>query len=132
MIRLFIEDNELDVDQGFSNQITYAIDDLQNLDSKATAFSKTIVLPGTANNNRLLGNIFEFGSANFTVDGSANVGYNFNASRSAKMKMEYNGVQVIKGTLRLLEIVIDEGLIEYEIALFGELGGFFEIGRAHV
>jgi hypothetical protein len=125
MIRLFIEDNELDVNQGFSNQITYAIDDLQNLDSKATAFSKTIVLPGTANNNRLLGNIFEFGSANFTVDGTANVEYNFNASRSAKMKMEYNGVQVIKGTLRLLEIIIDDGLIEYEIALFGELGGFF-------
>jgi len=125
MIRLFIEDKELDVNQGFTNQITYAVDDLQNLDSKATAFSKTIVLPGTANNNRLLGNIFEFGAANFTVDGEANVGYNFNASRSAKMKMEYNGVQVIKGTLRLLEIIIDGELIEYEIALFGELGGFF-------
>jgi hypothetical protein len=125
MIRLFIEDQELDVNQGFTNQITYAVDDLQNLDSKATAFSKTIVLPGTANNNRLLGNIFEFGAANFTVDGSINVGYNFNASRSAKMKMEYNGVQVIKGTLRLLEIVVDGNLIEYEIALFGELGGFF-------
>ena len=125
MIRLFIEDQELDVNQGFTNQITYAVDDLQNLDSKATAFSKTIVLPGTANNNRLLGNIFEFGAANFTVDGEANVGYNFNASRSAKMKMEYNGVQVIKGTLRLLEIIIDGELIEYEIALFGELGGFF-------
>jgi hypothetical protein len=125
MIRLFIEDQELDVNQGFSNQITYAVDDLQNLDSKATAFSKTIVLPGTANNNRLLGNIFEFGAANFTVDGAANVGYNFNASRSAKMRMEYNGVQVIKGTLRLLEIIVDGNLIEYEIALFGELGGFF-------
>jgi hypothetical protein len=125
MIRLFIEDQELDVNQGFTNQITYAVDDLQNLDSKATAFSKTIVLPGTANNNRLLGNIFEFGAANFTVDINDNVGYNFNASRSAKMKMEYNGVQVIKGTLRLLEIIIDGELIEYEIALFGELGGFF-------
>lgn len=125
MIRLFIEDQELDVNQGFTNQITYAVDDLQNLDSKATAFSKTIILPGTANNNRLLGNIFEFGAANFTVDGEVNVGYNFNASRSAKMKMEYNGVQVIKGTLRLLEIIIDGELIEYEIALFGELGGFF-------
>lgn len=124
MIRLFIEDQELDVNQGFTNQITYAVDDLQNLDSKATAFSKTIVLPGTANNNRLLGNIFEFGTANFTVDGIPNFGYNFNASRSAKMKMEYNGVQVIKGTLRLLEIIIDGNLIEYEIALFGELGGF--------
>jgi hypothetical protein len=125
MIRLFIEDQELDVNQGFSNQITYAVDDLQNLDSKATAFSKTIILPGTANNNRLLGNIFEFGAANFTVDGVANVGYNFNASRSAKMRMEYNGVQVIKGTLRLLEIIVDGNLIDFEIALFGELGGFF-------
>ena len=125
MTQIFIENNELDITEGLSNQITYAIDDLQNLDSKATAFSKTIVLPGSANNNRLLGNIFEFGAANFTVDGIANVGYNFNASKSAKMKMEYNGVQVIKGTLRLLEFIIDDGIIEYEIALFGELGGFF-------
>jgi len=123
MIRLFIEDQELDVNQGFSNQITYAVDDLQNLDSKATAFSKTIVLPGTANNNRLLGNIFEFGAANFTVDTGKNVGYNFNASKSAKAKIEYNGLTVIKGVLRLLEIVRDGNLVDYEIAIFGELGG---------
>ena len=124
MIRLFIEDQELDVNQEFTNQITYAVDDLQNLDSKATAFSKTIVIPGTANNNRLLGNIFEFGSANFSVNGAPNVGYNFNASRAAKMRMEYNGVKVIKGTLRLLEIIIDNHIIEYEVCLLGELGGF--------
>lgn len=123
MIRLFIEDQELDVNQGFSNQITYAVDDLQNLDSKATAFSKTIVLPGTANNNRLLGNIFEFGASNFTVDSGKNVGYNFNASKSAKAKIEYNGLTVIKGVLRLLEIVRDGHLVEYEVAVFGELGG---------
>ena len=33
MIRLFIEDKELDVNQEFTNQITYAVDDLQNLGS---------------------------------------------------------------------------------------------------
>ena len=59
MIRLFIEEQELDVNQDFSNQITYSVDDLENLDSKKTAFSKTIVLPGTAKNNKLLGNIFD-------------------------------------------------------------------------
>jgi hypothetical protein len=48
MTRIFIEDFELDVDAGLSNRITYAIDDLQNLDSKATPFTKTIILPGTA------------------------------------------------------------------------------------
>jgi len=124
MIRIFIEGQELDVNDGFTHQITYAIDDIQNIDSKATSFSKTIVLPGTSNNNKLLGNIFEFGNANFTEDGAPNVGYNFNASKSAKVLVEINGLIILKGALRLLEIVIDGQNIEYEIALFGELGGF--------
>lgn len=114
----------MDVTEGFSQQITYAVDDLQNLDSKATAFSKTIVLPGSAKNNKLLGNIFEFANSNFTGAGE-NVGYNFNASRSAKCRLEINGLQIIKGVLRLLEIVRDGDSIEYEVAIFGELGGFF-------
>jgi uncharacterized protein (TIGR02145 family) len=123
MIRLFIEGQEADTTQGFSHQITYAVDDLNNLDSKATAFSKTIVLPGTAKNNSLLGNIFEFSNSNFTGEGE-NVYYNFNASRSAKCRLDSNGLTIIKGSLRLLEIVRDGDSIEYEVAIFGELGSF--------
>lgn len=122
MIRLFIENNELDVSKDFNQRITYAIDDLFNLDSKATAFSQTIILPGTTRNNRLLGNIFEFNNANFTTD-DANVGYNFNAAKSAQAFITSNGLQMIKGVIRLLEIVRDGASIEYEVAVFGELGG---------
>lgn len=125
MTRIFIEDQELDITKDFSQQITYAVDDLTNTDSKATSFSKTIVLPGTANNNRLLGNIFEFTNSNFTAGTAPNVGYNFNASKSAKARLEINGLQVMKGVLRLLEIIVDGEWIEYEVALFGELGGFY-------
>ena len=133
MTRLFIEDFELDLLEDFSHQLTFAVDDLNNFDSKATSFSKTIVLPATANNNRLLGNIFEFANSNFTNDSEPNVLYNFNASKSAKARIEVNGLQVMKGIIRLLEIVIDGKNIEYEVALFGELGGFIsKIGRAHV
>lgn len=129
MTRLFIENKELDLSQSFSQQITYAIDDLQNMDSKATTFTKTIVLPGTSNNNRLLGNIFEFANANFTIDSQPNVGYNFNAAKSAQAQIEVDGLPVMKGVIRLLEIVIDGDYIEYEVALFGELGGlFFKLG----
>ena len=102
MTRIFIENNELDLTQGLSNQLTYAIDDLQNLDSKSTAFSKTIILPGTTRNNALLGNIFEFTNANFSNDNAANVNYNFNASRSAVCRVEVDGMQIIKGVFRLL------------------------------
>ena len=116
MVRIFIENQELDVKDDFSHQITYAVDDLKNLDSKSTAFSKTIVLPGTANNNKLLGNIFEFSNSNYNTAGS-NVGYNFNASKSAKVRLEVNGLIVIKGVLRLLEIVVDSKIIEYPTKL---------------
>ncbi len=124
MTRIFIEGYELDLTQGLSNQITYAIDDLQNLDSKSTSFTKTIVLPGTANNNKLLGNIFDFNNANFDNPLDPNVLANFNAARNASARIEIDGLQIMKGVLRLLEIVHVDGAVEYECALFGELGGF--------
>jgi len=124
MTRIFIEGLELDIDKGLTNRITYAIDDLNNLDSKSTPFTKTIVLPGTANNNKLLGNIFEFNNSNFTADGFSNVNYNFNASRTAKCRIEVNGLSIIKGVFRLLEIVYNGKEVEYECSVFGELGGF--------
>lgn len=122
--RIFIEGAELDLTDGMSNQITYAIDDLSNIDSKTTTFSKTIVIPGTTNNNELLGNIFDFNNSNMTNDGSPNIRYNFNASISAKCRIECNGLQVMKGVFRIMEIVYDGKHVEYECAVFGELGGF--------
>lgn len=125
MVRIFLEDNELDVYDNFSHQITYAVDDIKNLDSKSTAYSKTIIIPGTSKNNALFGNIFEIHNANFTVDGAKNIGYNFNATKSAKVVLQANEIQIVKGVLRLMEVIIDGSLIEYEVAIFGELGGFY-------
>ena len=122
MTRIFIEDQELDITQDIVYSLTFAIDDIVNIDSKATAFSKTIVIPGTNTNNTLFGNIFDFGNANFTEPGN-NVFYNFDASRSAKARIEINGLEAMRGILRLMRIIHDKGAVEYEIALFGELGG---------
>ena len=124
MTRILIEGFDLDIDKGLSNQITYAVSDLKNLDSKNTSFSKTIVLPGTTTNNTLLGNIFEFNNANFTSDTTSNVGYNYNASKTAKCAIQVDGMVVIKGVFKLLEIIIDGKNIEYECSVIGELGGF--------
>lgn len=124
MTRIYIENNELDITQELTHQLTFAIDDLQNIDSKATSFSKTIIIPGTAKNNQLFGNIFEFGNSNFTDDTNPNVYYNFNASKSAQARIEINGLQAMKGVMRLLSIIVDGRNVEYEIALFGEFGGF--------
>jgi hypothetical protein len=123
MTRIYIENQELELTADIQHSITYSIDDLVNLDSKSSAFTKTIVIPGTNRNNQLFGNIFELSHAN-DVGGALNVFYDFDASRSAAARIEINGLQAMRGVLRLLSITVDKGRVDYEVALFGELSGF--------
>jgi hypothetical protein len=121
---IYIENQQLDLYRDISAEFTYNIDDVKDFSSRNTNFSKTIVIPGNATNNKLFGHIFEFGSGNFYNPSADNVGYNFNASKSAACVVYVDKIQIFKGIIRLLEIIIDNGSIEYECAVFGELGGF--------
>ena len=121
---IYIENQRLDLYKDISAEFTYNIDDVKDFSSRNTNFSKTIILPGNATNNKLFGHIFEFGSSNFYNPAADNVGYNFNAAKSAACLIYVDKIQLFKGVIRLLEIVIDNGSIEYECAVFGELGGF--------
>jgi hypothetical protein len=121
---IYIENQRLDLSKDLSTEFTYNIDDIKDFASRNTNFSKTIILPGNAVNNKLFGHVFEFGSSNLYDDNQPNIGYNFNASKAAACIVFIDKVQIFKGIIRLLEIVIDNGTIEYECAVFGELGGF--------
>lgn len=124
MIELFVEKQTVDINDGFSTMLTLAIDDIKDFGAKNTTFSKTIILPGTKNNNYLFGNIFSVSAANSYVPTSQNIGYNFNPAIGASAYIFADNMQIFKGVLRMLEIRIDEDIIEYEVAVFGELGGF--------
>jgi len=124
MTRIFVENQELDITSDISAQLNFAVDDLVNLDSKSSSFSKTIVIPGSVRNNLIFGNIFEFTNSNFPTDENPNVYYNYNASKSAQARIEINGLPAMKGVMRMMSIIIDRGVVEYEIVLFSELGGF--------
>jgi len=128
---IYIENNRLDLTKDISSEFTYAIDDIQDFASRNTNFSKTIILPGNAINNKLFGHIFEFSSSNFYNDSADNVGYNFNAAKTADCVIYVDKIQLFKGILRLLEITIDRGTIEYECVVFGELGGFVSAINNH-
>jgi len=121
---IYIDGNKLDLTKNISAEFTYAIDEIQDFATRNTSFSKTIVLPGNDNNNKLFGNIFEFGLSNTYNPAEPNVGYNFNATKSVPCIILVDKIQIFKGVLRLLEIIIDGKSIEYEVAVFGELGGF--------
>lgn len=124
---ILIEGSRLDLFEDIGAELNYAIDDIKDFSARNTNYSKTITLPGNANNNKIFGHIYNFASANnyYVSDpNSPNVGYNFDPSKQASCKIFVNKIQVFKGVLRLLEVNINNGTIEYECAVFGELGGF--------
>ena len=121
---LYLNGEKADVRQDLGVQLNFNIDDINKFGSRDTSFSKTIVLPGTANNNKLLGFVADMGSFNTFDAGAANIGANFNVAQTTKAELKGNGLLLIKGVFRLLSIVKDKDIIEYEGAVFGELGGF--------
>lgn len=120
---IYIEDYKLDLLQDISTEFTYTVDDVMDFGSKNTSYSKTINLSGTARNNQIFGFVFDLGNANLSNDTLPNVNYNFNASKAAQCRIFIDKVQIFKGTLRIMEIVIDKETIEYQCSVFGELGG---------
>lgn len=122
MTEMFIENKRLDITEELSALITYAVDDIRDFEHKQSNFSKTIVLPGTSNNNTLFGHIFDARVRNPYDEDSDNVSSNFNPAAAADCIIFQNRMQVFKGTIRLMEIVVDKGQVEYEVSVFGELG----------
>jgi len=121
---LFLEGELADIRQDLGMQLSYNIDDVNKYGSRDTSFSKTIVLPGTAKNNKLLGFVGELGSNNPYANGAPNINSNFNPAQTTKAELRANGLLLLKGVFRLTGIIHDKGHIEYEGNLFGELGGF--------
>lgn len=123
---LYIENYRLDITKEISALLNLAIDDIKNFSSRSTTWSRTIVLPGTANNNKLFGHIFQVGQSNNYNGSVPNVGSNFNAAKSAACIIFQDQVQAFKGVLRLLQINISngfQGACEYEVSVFGNLVG---------
>ena len=132
MIRteIYIEDNVIDLLKDIGTDFTYTIDDVRDFGSRNTSFSRTISIPATAKNNQILGFAFDLGMAHEHNMDLPNVATNFTPSQAAKCEVYIDKIQIFKGVIRILEIVMNKGVIEYQCAVFGELGGFItELGN---
>lgn len=121
--QLVVEENVVDLTDELSALLTFAIDDVTDFSSRNTAYSKTINIPGTAQNNFIFGHIFSIDVYNTHNPAAQNVGFNYNAGKSAKCEVLVDYMILFKGVIRVLEVKINDGFIEYECSLVGELGG---------
>jgi hypothetical protein len=126
--QIFVEGFELDLTDDISCELSYVIDDVKDFGSKNTSYSKTIVIQGTQRNNKVFNHISELGRflaiENVNVS-AANVNENYTAAIGSNCVILVDNIQIFKGKLRVLEVVRYANHVEYECAVFGELGGFY-------
>jgi len=123
MIRLFIENKEIEIDNTVQVAITKQFEDLSNPTTVINDWSKTVSIPFTVNNNNIFGHIYSPDKA--VVDGGT-VGVYFNPLKKLSFRIEWDNTILMTGYAKLNEVKQVDGRGSYEITLFGQLGKVFQ------
>jgi hypothetical protein len=112
----------LDIDENVSVPLNFSVAEIQDISKRQGGYSKTIKLPGTKNNNILLGQLFNVN----IYDAS------FNQNIKTECTILQNGVPVFNGYLQLLNVVKNsptalnpDQIKSYEVAVKDNTGDFY-------
>ena len=114
---------ELELNDNFGFGVNISISDLSDIAKKNSNFTKSIVLPGTKANNKILGDLFDINST-FTF---------FNPNFKIDAKIVINSTTVIDGFIQLLEIKklntsdLQGNYIQYSVNLSDNVIDFYTL-----
>jgi len=104
--------------------ITLAVADIKDISKRSGSFSKTIMLPGTKNNNRLLNDYFEVN----VIDGT------FSINKVQRCLLLDNNVPIFNNmVLQLISVNkeqatnMEDDIVEYEVSIKDTTADFFTI-----
>jgi len=109
--QIIAQQKVLDTYDNINISLNYQIEDILDITKRNSSYSKTIILPGTPENNKFFKRIFQV-----DVDSAS-----FNPVKKISAELRIGDNQLIKGDLQLLNVVINNGLVEYEIIITGLL-----------
>lgn len=124
-IKLFINNQEVNISEDLSLPITYSVEDFKNPTIVKNSFSKTITIPGTKQNNKIFGEIYKLDRFIIDHTGTPTSGVSFDPSKRVDFQIYNNSDLVESGYMQLNSISIKEAIVSYNITLYGGLGDFF-------
>ena len=122
--RLFIENQEVELNGSTSFPITKTFEDLSDPTAIISDWSKTVSIPFTESNNKLFGHIYNPDKA--IIAGGSNVGVYFDPTKKLSFRLEYMDSVVMSGYAKMATIKRSKNSGSYEVNLFGELGKVFQ------
>jgi hypothetical protein len=112
----------LDISDSFPVPMTYSVADIRDISKRTGAFSKTIVLPNTKNNARLLGHYFDVNIQAGT----------FNINKLQECVLLQNNVPVTQNAYIQLvnvkkrqNVQTEDDFVEFEVLIKDNVGDFF-------
>jgi hypothetical protein len=112
----------LNTDKDIDIPLTFALGDIRDITKRNGFFSKTITVPGTANNNELFGYYFDVNISTGT----------FNINKLQECLVLQDGIPILQDTyLQLISvrkrqnIVNNDDIIEYDVLVKDQVSNFF-------
>lgn len=125
MIRLFIENKEIELDEEVKFAITKQFEDLNDPTAIINDWSKTVSIPFTSTNHRIFGYIFN--PDKLTVAGGDSLtGIYFDPLKKLDFRLLWGDAVLMTGYAKLNEVKQNAGRGSYDVTLFGQLGKVFQ------
>jgi hypothetical protein len=107
----------LDTYDNLSVSMNYQVEDILDITKKTTNYSKTITLPGTPFNNKFFKQLFEVNIDTIT----------FNPKKSIPSIIRVGESEVMKGSMQLLNIIVNNKQVDYEVVVVGQLKSIVDV-----
>ena len=121
---LYIANRLADLDDKIKIALNYTAIDTDSPVSEHGSFSKSVELPGTANNNEIFGQMYDVSRAILGDDPEAG-GVYFDPRKRTPYVLYYNGDVNDRGYIKVDSISNTDGDISYSCTLYSDLGDFF-------
>lgn len=102
----------------------FSLENIQDITTRKDNITRDIIIKGTQNNNRILGNLYDI-SRYSSSDYAEELQHNFVANKTVKCMLLENNIQIIKGSLLVKEIAVEGDNINYSCGILGNLVTFF-------
>lgn len=123
MIRLFLANQEVELNESVSFSITKQFEDVTSPTDIKNDYSKTVNIPFSENNNKLFGMLFS--PDRLTVDGGI-TGLYFDPYKKIDFRLQWGDSILLQGYAKVVSIDKQTNGGSYEITLNGELGKVFQ------
>ena len=126
MIKLFLNNINIDLTEDVSFPITREFEELSNPTILINDWSKTISIPFTQHNNKAFGHIYNVDRVVVDAGTGKTMEIYFDPTQKMDMRLEWNNDVIMMGYAKMNQIKQVNGKGTYEITLFGQLGKLFQ------